>query len=98
MAKEIHCDELGIAGCDFVARGETAGDVVKQVVEHLRSEHEIEMPDADDILESRVRDDPVMADNKKVWLVIEKLRESLDIEPMEAPDEPKPAVGRLTSR
>jgi predicted small metal-binding protein len=58
MAKEISCDELGIVGCDFIARGETAGDVVEQVVQHLHSEHDIDLPDADAILEGRVGDNP----------------------------------------
>jgi predicted small metal-binding protein len=43
--------DLGVAGCDEVFRGPTAGDVVTQVVEHLRSEHKIDMPDPDLILE-----------------------------------------------
>ena len=97
MAKEIRCDELGIAGCDFVARGETVGDVVEQVVQHLHSEHDIELPDADAILEGRVGDNPNIVGSKQEFLIIERLRESLDIEPMGGSVPPKPATGRLTS-
>jgi predicted small metal-binding protein len=98
MAKEISCDELGIVGCDFIARGETAGDVVEQVVQHLHSEHDIDLPDADAILEGRVGDNPNVVGSKEEFLIIERLRESLDIEPMEGTIPPKPAAGQLPSR
>ena len=98
MAKETRCDELGITGCDFVARGETAGDVVEQVVQHLHSEHDIDLPDADAILEGRVGNNPTIVGSKEEFLIIERLRESLDLEPMGGLVPAKPAIGKLTSR
>lgn len=50
MSYEIRMSDLGIAGDDAVFSGTTPGDVVEQVVGHLRSEHDVDMPDADDIL------------------------------------------------
>lgn len=50
MAIRIGGSELGVKDCDFTARGETAGDVVRDLVDHLRDEHDVGMPDADVIL------------------------------------------------
>lgn len=98
MAKEIKCSDLGVVGCDFVARGEAAGDVVKQVVEHLGSEHDMDMPDADAILKGEVSDDPQLRHKKDVLLVVERLREALDIVPLEEPEPPRPTIGKTTAQ
>jgi predicted small metal-binding protein len=98
VAKEIKCSHLGVVGCDFVARGVTAGDVVEQSVEHLRSKHDMDMPDADAILKSGVSDDPELMHKKDVLLVIERLRAALDIEPLEEPIRPEPTIGKTPSQ
>jgi predicted small metal-binding protein len=98
MMKKIECSELGIQDCDFTASGETAGDVVEQVVQHLRDEHDIDMPDADVILEGKVKEDPLASVEPDVALVIQRLTEALNIMPPEEPDMPEPPITRTTPR
>jgi predicted small metal-binding protein len=38
MAKMISCRDVGV-DCDFVARGETEEDILRQCAEHARSAH-----------------------------------------------------------
>lgn len=80
----ITCDDLGVKGCDLVAEGETPADVVEQVVEHLRSEHDIDMPDAEGILNKSILEPthiPGAEPDKDVQLVVRRLREKLGIKP-----------------
>lgn len=42
--------ELGIADDSTVFEAETPGELVEKVVEHLRAEHDIDMPDTDVIM------------------------------------------------
>jgi predicted small metal-binding protein len=98
MSKEIKGSDLGIEDCDFAARGETAGDVVEEVVEHLRAEHGIDMPDADVILAGGVSDDPLKMVDPAVKVVVERLTDALNIVPAEGPETPKPSIGRTPSR
>jgi predicted small metal-binding protein len=97
VTKRIQCIELGIKDCDFVASGETAGDVVREVVEHLRAEHDLDMPDADLIMAGEVKEDPFGIVDPGVTLVVERLTKALDIVPVERPESPKPSVGRTPS-
>jgi predicted small metal-binding protein len=80
--KEIHCSELGVHECDFVAQGETPAEVVEQVVEHLRSEYGIDLPDAEEILEGRTPTDRLMEGriDKDAALLVTRLREQLGID------------------
>lgn len=96
--KKVGCSELGIQDCDFVAKGETAGDVVKEAVEHLRAEHDIDMPDADVILAGKVSQDPLEMVDPAVALIAQRLTEALNIVPAEGAEAPKPTVGRILSR
>jgi predicted small metal-binding protein len=98
MTREIKCSELGIEGCDFTASGEAAGDAVVEMVEHLRAEHDLDMPDAEDILAGDAGKDPFTLPSPAAQLATERLRESLNIVPLEGPDLPTPAVGDLPSR
>ena len=98
MTKRIECIELGIKDCDFVAGGETAGDVVREVVEHLRAEHDIDMPDADVILAGEVKEDPLETIDPAVALVVERLTEALNIVPVDEPGIPEPSISRTASR
>jgi predicted small metal-binding protein len=96
--KKIECSELGIEDCDFVAKGETAGDVVKEAVEHLRAEHDVDMPDADVILAGKVSQDPLEMVDPAVALVVQRLTDALNIVPAEGAETPKPSIGRTSSR
>lgn len=91
---KIKCTELGIEGCNFVAEGEATGDVVKEVVEHLRAQHDIDMPDADVILAGEKIEEPLKMVDPAVQVVVERLTEALDIVPLEGPDVLRPSIGR----
>ena len=96
MTKKVECKELGIKDCDFSASGETAGDVVREMVEHLRTEHSIDMPDADVILAGEVKEDPLELVDADVALVVKRLKEALNLVPSEEPrlKIPKTPTGR----
>lgn len=81
--KEVKLSELGIEGCNFTAKGETAGDVVKIAVEHLRSDHDMDMPDAKTILTGELTKDPLEPVDPAITLIVERLLNSLDIVPPE---------------
>ena len=93
--KKIKCSELGIRDCDFVAKGETAGQIVKEVVEHLRAEHDIDMPDTDVILEGKVAEEPLEVVDEDVSLILERLTTALNIVPPEEPNVSKSSIGRI---
>jgi predicted small metal-binding protein len=95
--KKIEGSELGIKGCDFVATGETAGDVVKAVVDHLRAEHDIDMPDADVILAGELSEEPLEMADPAAKVIVERLAEALDIVPVGEAETPKPSIGRTSS-
>ncbi len=38
MAKEMKCRDVGF-DCDYVAKGDTEGDILKQVAEHATAAH-----------------------------------------------------------
>lgn len=40
MAKVVSCRDVGV-DCDFVARGETEQDILRQTAEHARTAHNI---------------------------------------------------------
>jgi len=98
MTKRIKCSELGVKDCDAVVSGETAGDVVAEVVNHLRAEHDIDMPDADVILKGEVTEDPLDVVDPAVALIVERLTEALSLSPLERPTVPRPSIGRTTPR
>jgi predicted small metal-binding protein len=98
MTKTTKCSELGVKDCDAVISGETAGDVVAEVVDHLRAEHDIDMPDADIILKGKVTEDPLDVVDPAVALVVERLTEALNLSPLERPTVPGPSIGRTTPR
>jgi predicted small metal-binding protein len=95
--KKIKCSELGIKDCDYTARGETAGDVVTEMVEHLRSVHEMDMPDADVILAGEMSKDPLEVVDPGLALIVERLRENLNLVAPEGPQTPEPTIGRTPS-
>ena len=86
--QEVRCADLGIADCDYVARGETAKAVVDQMVEHLEDEHGIEMPDSEIILGEYPDIGNLIKTLGRIFsgepdeetrLVVQRLREALDI-------------------
>ncbi|MGD8623912.1 MAG: DUF1059 domain-containing protein [Anaerolineae bacterium] len=86
MTIKLDCHELGIENCDWTASGETPAGVVEEAVAHLRQKHDLEMPDAEIILEGKVDDDPLLTTAPKpVRLIVERLKEKLDMVPPEEP-------------
>jgi predicted small metal-binding protein len=57
MAVQVSCRQLGIQDCSFSASGATPGDVTREVVDHIRAQHGIDMPDARAIMEGDLRAD-----------------------------------------
>jgi predicted small metal-binding protein len=81
---ELSCEEIGIADCDYVARGETAGDIVDDMVEHLEDQHDIALPDPDDIMSYASGDEDLDALDLDIGLseeariVTERIRNELN--------------------
>ena len=88
---EVHGKDLGVEGCIYNASGETAEEVMKDMFDHLRKDHDIDMPPAEDILENRTMPseavdfhrgaavDPSLPRDEGVRLVIQRLLEQLDL-------------------
>lgn len=88
---EISCLDLGVSGCDYVARGEVAGDVVSEMITHLREEHDLDMPSAEKVLKDYHEEersfvvapgsemiDPDLPMDGGVRLVVTRLMEQLE--------------------
>jgi predicted small metal-binding protein len=58
MAKTVSCRDVG-SDCDFVARGNSEEEIMSQVAEHARIEHNMsEVPaDVQDKLRAAIRDE-----------------------------------------
>jgi predicted small metal-binding protein len=95
MAMQISCNELGIQGCNFVASGATPGEVIRKVVDHVRARHDVDLPDADAILDGRLRDTPMEGANPGAETIVKRLAEKLDTAPPAGPDAPGTALGRM---
>lgn len=82
---ELSCEELGIADCDYVATGETAGDVVDDMIEHLEDHHDLDLPDPDVIMSFASGDEALDALDIDVQLseeariVTQRIREELQL-------------------
>ncbi len=93
---ELKCSDLGVADCDFVAKGDTPGDIVEQMVKHLREEHHIDMPEPDKILENQWAESPVFKEDKEdIEVIVKRMRQALDIDAdnEDTPPPPRFAVG-----
>jgi predicted small metal-binding protein len=91
---KVRCQEdLKIEGCDVVAQGETAGEVLREIVPHLRKEHNLDLPDVEEILAGKMSQDELFEgqEDEAVRLIVSRLHEALDIEPMDTPEGPAPA-------
>mgnify|MGYP001045531529 CR=1 FL=1 len=86
--KKLRCSEdLGIADCDLVVEGETPGEIVEQIVPHLRKEHDIDMPNVDAIMDEDVDREDL---DDKTWTVVKRMREALETDDFDAEDEELP--------
>jgi predicted small metal-binding protein len=85
--QEIRGKDLGVANCDLVARAEAPGEIVHKVVGHLREAHDIDMPDAEVILEGQVEETDV---DQKVWTIVKRIREDLNLGEVAASGEAMP--------
>ena len=58
MAKTVSCRDVG-SDCDFVARGDSEEDILRQVAEHARVEHNMnEVPsEVRDKVRAAIRDE-----------------------------------------
>jgi predicted small metal-binding protein len=58
MAKTVSCRDVGM-DCDFVAKGETNEDIMRQAAEHARTAHNMnEIPaEVADKVRSAIRDE-----------------------------------------
>ena len=57
MAKTLHCADL-MPGCDYVAKGDSDQDVLRQAAEHARTVHNIaETPELAAQVQSKIRDE-----------------------------------------
>jgi predicted small metal-binding protein len=89
---KVTCSELGVMDCDETFSGKSAGDVVEQAVAHLRQHHDIDMPDAETILEGDQTENPLDPVDEDVALVIERLKEALNLNPPEVPGRSAPSL------
>ena len=81
---------------------ESGGDVfisqARRQIEHLRDEHDLDLPKPDVILRGRTFADPITAQiDDATDLVIRRLREALDIDPTGGTKVSGPTLGKLTS-
>ena len=65
---EVSCKELGIVDCAFSASGQTAGEVLEKMIKHLRSEHDLDMPDAEEILSNPQKPEDLTLVVPEIWI------------------------------
>jgi predicted small metal-binding protein len=58
MTKVLRCNDV-VGSCDFVARGESEQDILRQAAEHARSVHQVEevTPELAEKVRSAIRDE-----------------------------------------
>jgi predicted small metal-binding protein len=58
MAKTVSCRDVGM-DCDFVAKGETTEDIMRQAAEHARTAHNMTEipPEVADKVRGAIRDE-----------------------------------------
>jgi predicted small metal-binding protein len=58
MPKVLRCNDV-VGNCDFVARGESEQDILKQAAEHARTVHQVSevTPELADKVRSAIRDE-----------------------------------------
>ena len=90
---KISCNDLKIQDCDYEASADASGKALSDMIEHLQDEHDMRLPDAQDILEGDVTEG---AWDDKTMLLVSRMREALNLSPLDlTPDtaeEAKPAT------
>jgi predicted small metal-binding protein len=77
MKKKVRCEQdLGVVNCDLVVEGDDPGEVAAEYVEHLRDEHDMDMPDAETITNEEMDIEDL---GGEVRTVVRRLREALGI-------------------
>jgi len=69
-------EDINVNGCTYVAEGNTPADVLRGMVEHLETEHGMDLPDVDAILSGTVDEKRLDHGTK---LVLKRLRERLEL-------------------
>jgi predicted small metal-binding protein len=99
MAIELSGKDLGVAGCDWSASGETPADVLEQLVDHLRHEHDINLPDAETILEGKAIEDLLMEGaDEATELIVRRIYAELDMPSPDSEPDSQPAISQVTGR
>ncbi len=80
-------EQINVNGCTYTAEGDTPAEVLRKMVDHLADEHGIKLPDPEAILARNV--DEARLDHG-VRLVLERIRERLDLTDKGIPDRPVP--------
>jgi len=42
VMKEFHCKDVGMANCDFVAKGRDDDEIMKKATEHAKRDHKMQ--------------------------------------------------------
>jgi hypothetical protein len=69
-------EDINVSGCTYTAEGETAGEVLRATVEHLKQEHDMDLPDAGLILRNEVEENGL---DHGTRLVLKRIRERLQL-------------------
>ena len=67
---EVSCEELGVIDCDFTARGDSPGEVLKKMINHLETTHDFDMPDPEEILKNPEDPGDEVLILPKLWLQV----------------------------
>jgi predicted small metal-binding protein len=98
MERELSCNALGVANCDYVARGESAADVVEAMVNHLEDKHGIDMPDIEDIMQGTDHAGVFEERDPAANLMVRRMRETLNLQDENIDDGPEPGVAKPLPR
>jgi predicted small metal-binding protein len=99
MTRELSGSALGVENCNYVARGEAAADVVEDMVEHLEDEHDIDMPDTEDIMQGIDVEDYVFdTGDPAAALIVRRMREILNIQDENVSDDLDPGLAKPLPR
>ncbi len=94
MKNKIDCQkDLQIKDCDWTVEGEAPADVVEMAVKHLRNNHNLDVPDAENILEGDYDPDDL---DEGARVVVQRLRETLNVQPAKDALESQPAFDAPT--
>lgn len=97
MTTKINCADLGVKDCDYTASGEAPIDALEDMLEHLQSQHDLDLPNADFILSGERIKSSEQEVEPGVEVIVKRLREVLQINETESEEQPQPTIGRTTS-